>query len=99
MDAYELLEIEFGHFCGNPNTVVCSSGSAALHLALETLSQTEGWEPKETEVIIPDLIMVACPRAATLAGMKCRFAEVLETGLMDPESVLNFHGSQAPGRS
>jgi len=47
MEAYQLLEHKYGEFCGNPNTVACSSGTAALHLALETLRVTEDWECSE----------------------------------------------------
>lgn len=42
--------------------VVCSSGTAALHLSLETLKLK-----RNEKIIIPDFTMIACARAVTLA--------------------------------
>lgn len=50
--------------------VACSSGTAALHLAFEALKL-----PKGSEVLIPDFTMVACARAASLAGLVPRFID------------------------
>lgn len=61
---YQILEEELGEWCGRPGeTVVCSSGTAALHLALESLRLRPG-----STVLVPDYAMVAVARAVTLAG-------------------------------
>lgn len=64
MEPYQLLEKEWEAWSGQPNAVACSSGTAALHLALEALSL-----PPESPVFLPDYTMVACARAVTLAGL------------------------------
>jgi len=65
MEAYQLLEQKFAEFNGvEPKCMVaCSSGTAALHLALEALRL-----PLGSLVLVPDFAMVACARAAVLAG-------------------------------
>ncbi len=61
---YEQLEHDFALFMGyKPEQMVaCSSGTAALHLALEAVN-VQG-----RCVFVPDYTMVACPRAVALAG-------------------------------
>jgi len=80
VEAYERLEREFGQWIGNPNTVACSSGTAALHLALESLKLPPG-----SRVAVPEFTMVACARAVTLAGFTPWFVDCREDLLMDPE--------------
>lgn len=65
MQVYEELEQEFAEWISTtPDRVVaCSSGTAALHLALESLQLLPG-----SSVVVPDYTMIACPRAVTLAG-------------------------------
>lgn len=42
MEMYEILERELGYWTGRKGTtVVCSSGTAALHLALEVLDHQD----------------------------------------------------------
>lgn len=84
IQAYERLEQKFGQWSGclNPNTVACSSGSSALHLAIESLDL-----PLGSEILVPDYTMVACARAVTLAGMvpvfiDCRNALLADTSLL-----------------
>jgi len=67
MEAYELLELEFAnnHLRGEYSPEQCvavSSGTSALHIALETLRR------KKSAALIPEFTMVACARAATMAG-------------------------------
>jgi perosamine synthetase len=50
--------------------VACSSGTAALHLAFEALQLRRGGE-----VLMCDFNMVACPRAAVMAGLQPRFVD------------------------
>ena len=78
MEAYELLEKELAEWSGMPHVVACSSGTAALHLALESLQLPAG-----SRVIVPDFTMVACPRAVTLAGLEPVFVDCNERLLMD----------------
>lgn len=80
MQPYEQLEQEFGEWIGNPNTVACSSGTAALHLALEAL----GLSP-QSKIIIPEFTMVACARAATLANLQPVFVDCGENLLLNPD--------------
>lgn len=65
MELHERLEREWAEYnCLEPaGMVACSSGTAALHLAIECLRL-----PPLSEVIVPDYTMIACPRAVTLAG-------------------------------
>ncbi len=84
MEKYELLEKEFAEWMGlDPERMVAvSSGTAALHTALEALQLPQG-----ASVVIPDFAMVACPRAVTLAGLKPKFADVGTDLLLDPTNI------------
>lgn len=89
MQQYELLEKELEQWSGCDNVVACSSGTAALHLALEALQIPN---PEKRSVIIPDYCMVACARAVSLAGMHpvvidCRRDLLINPGLV--ESAIN----------
>lgn len=70
MEPYKQLECEFATWMGTTAElcVACSSGTAALHLALEALPLRRDWE-----VMVPDYTMVACARAVVLAGLKLYF--------------------------
>ncbi len=90
MESYERLEKNFGEWqgCNNPNTVACSSGTAALHLAIEALGL-----PLGSEIAIPDYTMVACARAVTLAGMVPVFVDCLNALLMDVSLLSAYCGN------
>ena len=77
MEPYLELEQALGEWIGNPNVVVCSSGTAALHLALEALELPAG-----SEVLVPEFTMVACARAVTLSGLSARFVDCYEDDLL-----------------
>lgn len=66
----------------HPSQVVaCSSGTAALHLALETLTAgLDDEERRRSVVIVPDHTMVSVARAVVLAGMRPVFCDVLADG-------------------
>ena len=81
---YELLEEELVAWTGMDHMVACSSGTAALHLALESLEL-----PPCSEVIVPDFTMVAVPRAVRMAG--------LEPVFVDCDESLNLNVNQADG--
>jgi len=82
MEPYELLEQRLGEWIGNPNVVVCSSGTAALHLAVETLRPPEGGD-----LIVPEFTIVSCARAASLCGSRPVFADCDDRLLMTPETI------------
>lgn len=82
MEPYQQLEADFGKFVKNPNVVACSSGTAALHLALEALQL-----PLGSSVIVPEFTMVACARAVTLAGHKPIFVDCNSELLIDPDLI------------
>jgi perosamine synthetase len=79
MEPYRRLEHEWATFNGlDPaGMVACSSGTAALHLALEAFRLPPG-----SEVLVPDYTMVACPRAVVLAGLTPVFVDCDERLLM-----------------
>ena len=81
MESYQLLEHRWAEFIGrDPGLVVaCSSGTAALHLALEALKV----RPFGSEVVVPDFTMVACARSVVMAGLMPRFVDCDKTLLMD----------------
>lgn len=85
MEPYQELEHQWAKFNGlNPEGVVaCSSGTAALHLALEAMRF-----PLGSRVIVPDFAMIACVRAVTLAGLEPVFVDCRAHDLnIDPELV------------
>lgn len=82
MQAYETLEKNLEQWCGLP-TAVCSTGTAALHLALEALRL-----PLGSKVIVPEYTFVACARAVSMAGLTPVFVDVKSDDLtLDPELV------------
>jgi len=73
--------------------VMCNSGTSALHLALETLKELEGWD-NETEVLVPAITFIATSNACIHAGLKVKFVDVdSETYNMNP-SELEKHISE-----
>lgn len=83
MEPYKLLEQRWAEWAHVDNVVACSSGTAALHLALEALRLPPG-----SEVLVPDLTMVACARAVALAGLTPVFVDCNNSLLMDPASAV-----------
>ena len=87
MDPYRRFEVEFGTAVAQwgaqdwdvneDRMVACSTGSAALHLALETARLPQG-----SEVIVPDYTMIACARAAAMADLEPVFVDI------DPRTLL-----------
>jgi len=89
MRPHEELEKELAEWIGMPYVVACSSGTAALHLAFESLHLPPG-----SEVIMSDFNMIACPRAAVMAGLKPVFVDCDERLCIDPEALFR-DGSKA----
>jgi perosamine synthetase len=86
MFPHEKLEQEFGNYLDLPpeNMVACSSGTAALHLALEAFEL-----PSRSEVIVPEFTMIACARAVTLSGLTPVFVDCSNNLLLHPEKTIN----------
>ena len=63
-EAYEQLEQLWSSYSRQCHSVGCANGTAALHLALETLRIPQG-----SQVIIPEFSMIAVARAVTAAGL------------------------------
>jgi len=86
VEPYEELEVKFGRWAGSSSIVACSSGTAALHLALESIGL-----PTHGEVILPDFTMIACARAVILAGLVPVFvdcgADLLMQANLIPEAI------------
>lgn len=82
MEPYIELEKKFGEWIGNPNTVACSSGTSALHLAIEALEL-----PRNSGVFVPEFTMIACARAVTLAGLKPVFVDCGKDLLINPQLI------------
>lgn len=83
MEPYEKLEAEWGRFAGVENVVACNSGTAALHLALESLGLPPG-----AGVIVPDFTMVACARAVAMAGLTPVLVDCGPDLLTDPAALV-----------
>jgi dTDP-4-amino-4,6-dideoxygalactose transaminase len=93
LQPYQVLEQRLAQWVCGPNVAVCSSGSAALHLALEALDL-----PRGSEVIVPTWSFIACARAVTLAGLEPVFVDCQEDGTMNVEQIGEAHRSGAmPG--
>ena len=88
MEPYQQLEREWAEWnhLDPAGMVVCSSGTAALHLALEALCLGGA------EIIVPDYTMIACARAVTLAGCTPVFVDCDERLLMDLELLAQIIG-------
>lgn len=61
----EQFEEKFSRYCGARYGISCSSGTAALHLALVSLGISKG-----DEVIIPTFTMISTANAVTYTGAK-----------------------------
>jgi len=79
----ESLEIKISNLIGVPYAVGCSSGTAALHLALTALDIGPG-----DEVIVPANSFIATALAVSYTGAKPIFVDVTRAGLIDCNSVL-----------
>lgn len=85
MEPYQQLEKEWAEFNDLDPTgmVACSSGTAALHLALEALRLPQG-----SQVITSDYNMIAVPRAITLAGLTPVFVDCDDRLLLDTDLII-----------
>ena len=81
--AVAAFEAGLAAYLGAAEVVTCSSGTAALHLLMQTLELKPG-----EAVVIPAITFVATANAVRHAGGEVAFADVNpETGLMTPETA------------
>ncbi len=87
VDAYIRLEEAWAQWndLDPAGMVACSSGTAALHLALEAFQLPQG-----SEVLLSDFNMIACPRAVTLAGLTPVLVDCDSRLLMDCELACQY---------
>lgn len=78
-----LFEERFSTYCGASYGVACSSGTAALHLALEALEIGPG-----DEVIIPDFTLIVSANVVCLTGATPVPVDVEpDTWCIDPQQI------------
>ncbi|WP_373483688.1 DegT/DnrJ/EryC1/StrS family aminotransferase [Acetobacterium sp.] len=81
------FEREFALVHGQKYGVMCNSGTSALHLALETLKEVDGWD-ENTEVIVPTITFIATSNSVLHTGLKVVFVDVEpDTYNMDPKEI------------
>ncbi|HWA31031.1 MAG TPA: UDP-4-amino-4,6-dideoxy-N-acetyl-beta-L-altrosamine transaminase [Rhizomicrobium sp.] len=81
----ERFEASLARNVGARHAVVCSNGTAALHMAARALNLVAG-----TKVIVPAITFLATASAPHLNGAEIVFADVdPETGLMGPGDLEN----------
>jgi perosamine synthetase len=90
-EPYEVLEEEFGKWANVQYPVACGSGTAALHLALETLGIKKG-----LKVLVPDFAMIAVARAVKVAGLEPVFVDCSSDLNMDLDALTRALGDIPP---
>lgn len=79
---YRELEERYAEYVKSRFGVACSSGTAALHLALLALGIGPG-----DEVIVPEFTMAACAFAVSYTGAKPVFVDCNDRFVIDPEKI------------
>lgn len=83
LEPYQIFEKQWAHFNEVEDAVACSTGTAALHLALVALGIGEG-----DEVIVPEFTMIACANAVRYTGATPVFVDCSTDDLnMDPNLI------------
>jgi dTDP-4-amino-4,6-dideoxygalactose transaminase len=81
------FEREFAKKHDNRYGVMCNSGTSAIHIALETLKETEGWDPG-AEILVPALTFISTSNACIHAGLTPVFVDVdPKTYTMDASQI------------
>lgn len=81
------FERKFAQMHGLKYGVMCNSGTSALHLALETLREVDGWTD-DTEVLVPAITFIATSNSVMHTRMKPIFVDVDPvTYNMDPDQI------------
>ena len=87
------FESALSEITGAQEAVACSSGTAALHLAISALGVTSG-----DCVIVPALTFLASANSVRYVGADVIFADVNEsTGLMEPRHFQDALNKASPG--
>ena len=82
----EKFEKKFSRIVGAKYSIVCSSGTAALHLVARSLDLKDG-----DLVLVPSISFVATANAPAYVGSKVIFCDVDEhTGLVTPNILLKY---------
>jgi len=81
-EKYQELEEEYAKYVGTDDAVACSTGTAALHLAVSGLGIGKG-----DEVIVPDFTMAASAWAVTYTGAKPVFVDCADDLLIDVSKI------------
>lgn len=82
-----LFEKEFAKRHDQKYGVMLNSGTSALHIALEVLKETEGWD-SQTQVLVPAITFIATSNACIHAGLNPVFVDVDPiTYNMDPNQI------------
>jgi len=77
------FEESFARWCGMPHGVACSSGTAALHLALTALGVGPG-----DEVVIPDFTLIVSASTVIQTGARPVLVDVdSSTACLDPSKI------------
>lgn len=81
------FEQAFSKAHGHTRGIMCNSGTTALHLALETLKEVDGWD-ENTEILVPAITFIATSNACLHAGLKVEFVDVEpDTYNMNPDEI------------
>ncbi|MCP4246947.1 MAG: DegT/DnrJ/EryC1/StrS family aminotransferase [bacterium] len=81
------FEAEFARRHRVARACFCSSGTAALQLALAALMEQRNWKPGD-EVIVPSVTFVATVNVVLMAGLKPVLVDVRpDTYTIDPEQI------------
>lgn len=94
MQPFERLELEWAKFndLDPAGMVACSSGTAALHLAVEVTTK-DIRRCGGGDVLVPDYNMIACPRAVTLAGRTPVFCDCDPVRLLPTADEVRRYGN------
>jgi perosamine synthetase len=79
-----LFEKKFNKYINSKAGIAVNSGTAALHLAVSSITKEKG------EIIVPSLSFVSTAHCVKYSGHKVVFADIdLTTGCIDPEKIKN----------
>ncbi len=76
------LQKKYSEYIGSEYAVSVNTGTAALHLALESLELPQG-----SEVIVPEFTMIASAWAVKYAGLEPVFVDCDDNLLLDIEKL------------
>lgn len=74
-------------YTGLPNAHFLNSATAGLHLAVRILKEQNSWE-RDDEVISTPVTFVSTNHAILYESLRVVFADIDETGCLDPSSIL-----------